>query len=317
MEWAMGIPRGQALEWVEDYWEKEKNTSAKGLIKSHKRRSIIDILEEGQAQFGSVDFTRMYFGQEFCEKALPTPKEIQQALTLAKKKEMKFTLVTPYVTEEGLDKVKGLLETLVELEPHGEVVVNDWGVLQIIRESYPSLTPVLGRLLNKVLRDPRIMVYTKKSQSKQSPNNVLESYRRSSLASESMAALLKEYQVRRIELDHPPQGLDERLQEQGYDLSLYLPYGVITTGRICFIHSWELDEKEKFKTFLGGCDRKCRFYWMEMSDPGQQVPKSKDWSIVQKGNTVFYRGKGEFLRQGLESGVRAGVSRVVVQREPL
>lgn len=225
---------------------------------------------------------------------------------------MKFTLVTPYVTEEGLDGVKGLLERLAEQQPQAEVVVNDWGVLQIIVENYPFLTPILGRLLNKVLRDPRIVTHLKNSQSK-----ALENYRRSSLAGEPMEALLKQYDVRRIELDLPPQGLDEGLMDSGYDLSLYLPYGVITSGRICLLHSWGLEEKEKFRPFLGGCDRKCRYFWLEMSDPSHQVKKSKEWSILQKGNTVFYREERDFLKKGLENGARVGVSRLIIQREPL
>lgn len=71
MEWAMAIPRGEALEWVEEDWGDLKDGT------------MADILEVGKAQFGSVSFTRMYFGQEFCEKALPTQKELLQALTVS------------------------------------------------------------------------------------------------------------------------------------------------------------------------------------------------------------------------------------------
>ncbi len=37
------------------------------------------------------------------------------------------------------------------------MVVNDWGVLQLLRSEYPEFKPVLGRLLNKSKRGPRIM----------------------------------------------------------------------------------------------------------------------------------------------------------------
>ena len=37
-----------------------------------------------------------------------------------------------------------------------EVVVNDWGVLRLVRREFPGLRPVLGRLMNKMMRDPRV-----------------------------------------------------------------------------------------------------------------------------------------------------------------
>ena len=132
-----------------------------------------------------------------------------------------------------------------------------------------------------------------------------------------MRTLLEQYNVRRIESDLLPQGLDEHLMEWGYQLSLYLPYGVITTGRICLLHSWGMEENLKFMPFSGGCDRKCRFFWLEMTDPSGQVKKNKHWSILQKGNTVFYQQHKDFLKEGLEQGVKVGVSRWVIQREPI
>jgi hypothetical protein len=308
MEWALTIPRGQALEWLAESADLEKGPLAA-------------IWEAGEDQFGTINFTRLYFGQEFCEKALPTLKELTKAIETAEQKGMEFTLVTPYVTEEGLSEVKVLLEHLVKLMPQAEVVVNDWGVLEILNQNYPSLTPVLGRLLNKVIRDPRMLAYHKKAQFKISQEKSLEdfcqSYRRSNLAGEPMQALLASYKVTRIEMDLPPQGLDEQLKIWGYDSSLYLPYGVITTGRICLLHSWGVEEKQKFKPFVGACDRKCRYYWLDMADPSGQVPKSKDWTIVQKGNTVFYRENKDFIRKGLAKAAQLGINRVIIQREPL
>lgn len=300
MEWALLIPRGQAVSWSDEPWGNKENGT------------LADVREVCEEQFGPIKFTRMYFGQEFCEKALPSQKELDQALIVSGQQEMKFTLVTPYVTEPGLDTVKGLLERLIQVQPRAEVVVNDWGVVETIAKYYPTLTPVLGRLLNKILRDPRLLTHRKKPK-----GQALERFCTSSLAGEPMQELLEQYKVRRVELDLPPQGLDEHLVNWGYRSSLYLPFGVITTGRICLLHSWGLDEHEKFKVFSGGCDRKCRNYWLEMSDPSQQVKKSKDWLILQKGNTVFYREQKNFLKDGLEKAAKLGITRFVVQREPI
>lgn len=300
MEWALSIPRGQALGWIEEPWATKENGA------------MANIREVCEGQFGSVKFTRMYFGQEFCEKALPSQEELDKALILAEQLGMEFTLVTPYVTESGLVVVKELLKQLMRVQPRAEVVVNDWGVLQTIAEDCPTLTPVLGRLLNKLLREPRMATHPNKPD-----GEALERFRTSSLAGEPMQVLLEQYKVRRIELDLSPQGLSKHLLDWGYQSSLYLPYGVIMTGRICLLHSWGLKGHQKFKAFSGGCDRKCRYYWLKMSDPSRQVKKNKDWVILQKGNTIFYQENKEFLKQGLETATRVGVTRLIIQREPI
>ena len=311
MEWAVAIPRDQVLGWLDNYFCKNGKELDSDLIAA--------VWDAGETQFGSSDIRRLYFGQEFCEKALPTLKELDQALEMGEKKGLAFTLVTPYVTEEGLGGVKNLLAQLAKLKPQAEVVVNDWGVLELLVREYPALTPVLGRLLNKVLRDPRLFAHIGKGKCTldNTQTKTLENLRQSSLAGEPMQTLLAGYKVKRLEMDLPPQGLDHRLSALGYDLSLYLPYGVITTGRICLMHSWGENDIEKFKPFIGGCERKCRYYWLAMTDPSGQVPKSKDWTIWQKGNTVFYRQNKDFIKKGLEKAKEIGITRVVIQKEPL
>src|SRR5437867_3594050 len=63
----------------------------------------------------------------------------------------------PYVTDRGLARPRPLLEAAASERGEGtEVVVNDWGVLRLVRREFPGLRPVLGRLMNKMMRDPRV-----------------------------------------------------------------------------------------------------------------------------------------------------------------
>lgn len=302
MEWALAIPRGQALGWLAEPWG----------VKESGPDSLAEVREVCEGEFGPIKFSRMYFGQEFCEKSLPGAKELEQALILAGQQGMNFTLVTPYVTEGGLEAVKSLLRQLMRAQPQGEVVVNDWGVLQIMAEDFPTLTPVLGRLLNKLLRDPRMLTHRCKPE-----GEALARFRSCSLAGAPLRGLLHQYKVGSIELDFPPQGLADDLGDWGYETTLYLPYGVIMTGRICLLQSWGLREDRKFKALAGGCDRKCRHYWLEMSDPSRQVRKSRSWVILQKGNTIFYKQQKEFLKKALDRAAKIGIKRLVIQREPI
>ena len=80
---------------------------------------------------------------------MPSPKELEQVLD--------FTFVTPYVTDEGLKILESLFPEIEEKKLGSEVVLNDWGILRILNERHPNLEPVMGRLLNKMKRGPRLM----------------------------------------------------------------------------------------------------------------------------------------------------------------
>jgi len=111
-------------------------------------------MEHWDAQGG---YRRLYFGQEFCERLLPTRSQLDEMQERARELGLAFTLVTPYVTEEGLEQVEALVGHLSGCDSRAEVVVNDWGVLYWLRETHPDLVPVLGRLLTKQKRGPRIL----------------------------------------------------------------------------------------------------------------------------------------------------------------
>ncbi len=46
------------------------------------------------------NFSRLYFGNEFCQHLLPSVLEMEEALNFIGA--LDFTFVTPYVTDEGL-----------------------------------------------------------------------------------------------------------------------------------------------------------------------------------------------------------------------
>jgi len=300
MEWALAIPRLQTSTRLKDLW-----SGPKGSL-------LNDLKKDFEDRFGFIRFTRLYYGQEFCEKAISGKEDMKKALYLSEEEGMNFTCVTPYVTEKGLTKVKVLLSQLAKERPESEVVINDWGVLDWIIEEQLTLTPILGRLLNKVLRDPRI------------PKNLMNSsnsekthyFQTSCLAGLGMKNLLDQYSVKRIELDHPPQGLDPELLDWGYQTSLYLPFGVVTTGRLCLIQSWGVEVKDKFRS-SSRCDQKCLPYWLEMTDLSGRVRKNADWKLMQKGNTIFYRLSRESVAKAIDSADSTGVNRIVFQPEPL
>lgn len=253
--------------------------------------------------------SRVYFGQEFCERALPNSKQLSQAFLECQNNGVSFSLATPYVTEQGLDRLDILLKELVKNDPQSEVIVNDWGVLHLVKHKYPSLKPILGRLLNKILRDPRIANYV--------PSSDFVNYQSSSIGTKEFGELLENAKIGRIELDNTIQGLDTNLSKLGFSLSLYVPYGVIATGRICLMGSWGLAKNEKFSASKKSCPQYCKDYWLILNEKTFSTFKHKEFQIRQKGNTIFYLHNDELVKDGLKKAKALGFDRIIYQPLPI
>ena len=87
-----------------------------------ERENALFITQIENLKYLTPDFKRVHFGVEFCERLLPSKKELQETRAEVAGRGLPFTFVTPYVTEDGLQKV----QTLLKLLPDGtEVVFND------------------------------------------------------------------------------------------------------------------------------------------------------------------------------------------------
>jgi collagenase-like PrtC family protease len=100
--------------------------------------------------FHNSRFDRIYFGNEFCEFLLPSVEQLANVLEFAARSGVEFTLMTPPCAENCLEKCERLIETL---PANAEVVFNDWGLPQAIRDA--GKTPVHGRLLCKARKPPK------------------------------------------------------------------------------------------------------------------------------------------------------------------
>ena len=85
------------------------------------------------------------FGSEFCAWKLPSLKSLENAYKQTIETGKKFIYITPRVPENSLKNIK---EQLNFLNKNGatDVVINDWGVLNIL-EKHPNLRIQIGRQL--------------------------------------------------------------------------------------------------------------------------------------------------------------------------
>jgi hypothetical protein len=239
-----------------------------------ERENALFITQKENLSYLNPDFKRVHFGVEFCERLLPTKAELAETQAEVAGLGLPFTFVTPYVTEDGLHKVQKLLKLL----PAGtEVVFNDWGVFRLLHEQFPMLVPVLGRMLTKIKRGPRIMNFID-----QLPTDALDHLRSTNLGVPRYAQFLFANNICRAELDNPLQGLNLDGVPVQLKLSLHIPFAYVSTTRFCLTANCDVPEK---KGFIGvfPCGRECRRYTFFLDNAAMTT------ILVRKGNTIFFR----------------------------
>jgi hypothetical protein len=228
-------------------------------------------------KYVTQEYSRLYFGIEFCQNLLPSKEEIGQILRFIFEKRIDFTFVTPYLTNEGMEKIKGLLSCVIDAQAEAEIVINDWGLLEWINQEYPGLNLALGRLLTKQKRGPRILKLIGIV-----PDTMIQHFRKSNVDASAAIDFLIERQIKRVELDNLLQGISR--PPHSLKGSLYIPFAYITTTRLCLLSSCE-NESDKYLRMVSACNRECQRYTFKLTHKNMPV------DLLLKGNTQFFRNE--------------------------
>lgn len=258
----------------------------------------IYLTKVSQLKYLSAEFSRVYFGNEFCERLLPGLEDLKKVISHVSQMRLKFTLLTPYVTNRGLKHLISLFDMVAQEYPGSEVVFNDYGVLRVLLSAYSCLKPVMGRLLNKMKRGPRLMNFIGVL-----PETTIRYFRKSSLDTPEFGSFLLSKGIKRVELDNLLQGIDLNLSRFGISASLYVPYVYVTTTRICLAINCDEHGKEDIIGIFP-CKRECQKYTFYLNNRVMPV------TLIRKGNTVFF--KNEKIPSNLDS---IGVDRIVYEPE--
>jgi len=235
--------------------------------------------------------SRIYLGNEFCERLMPGPKDLEYVQSGPVQRGINLTLVTPMLTDAGFRRLDNLLPYL---SAGTEVVINDWGALHRLRADYPSLVPVLGRMLNKMIKDPRL------------PSAQWTRLQPHSSQSAHFQAFLERFGISQIDMDVPPFAGSGQFQTAPLRLGVHLPYGYTVKGRMCRIGSLGQKDQEKFVAGHA-CHKECLAYWAKAKRSGQksgQKPETELYSF-QRGNSQFYRHSEEMaaaMWQAVDNG---------------
>ena len=210
-----------------------------------ERAVFVPDLERLPPPGGAAD--RLYLGSEFCVWRLPGERELREALAVAARRGLRFSLVTPFLDEPGLARTLGLVRALPE-DPATEVVANDLGLIESLREAGWRGTVVAGRLLTRQRRGPGFQSFG------DVPPAAADALRGSALDAPAFVELLGSmYGVRRFELDDLVQGVRVPALPAGVSLSLYRPWLLVTATRNC---PWIFDGRSWDRS--RGCPGPCR-----------------------------------------------------------
>lgn len=220
-------------------------------------------------------YSRLYFGNEFCQQLMPEEKALFEVLGLVLKRRLNFTFVTPFLTDIGIRKINPLLNLLNSKLPQAEIVINDWGLFRIIKGTYSKFNLVLGRLLVKQKRGPRILNLMKKV-----PKSMIEHFRMASTDTSIFTNFLINQGIKRIELDNLLQGIERNSQIKA---SLYYPFAYVTTTRYCL--SNPRTSNSTFRRMINPCNFECQRYTFKLKH------KSMPVDLLLKGNTQFFENK--------------------------
>jgi len=194
------------------------------------------------------DAPRVYLGHETCIDQIPTLHDIIVISHQLRDANRQMTLVTPFLTEKGMERVCKLIESVSELLDCFEVVCNDWGLLHWLTECQIG-EATIGRFLVGQATDPRLAAFDLPEKQLPYERSVLHAngtrvrlrYRRPTDALMShlrdcaldipeVLSFLRQLGVRRLEISNVMQGVQMRLAS-GWRVSLHLPEVPVTVAR--------------------------------------------------------------------------------------
>jgi len=246
-------------------------------------------------KFVNSKYTRLYFGNEFCERLIPSLKDTRTIVDFVLRQKIELSFVTPYVTNRGIEVLRPILEYLIQSLPESEIVINDWGLLRLLKRELNQTNLALGRLLTKQKRGPRIL-----SLKNRIPQATIQHFQGSNIDVPILSDFLVNNGIKRVELDNLLQGItraNPRLKA-----SLYFPFAYVTTTRFCISASCE--KKKKSLRSITPCNKECQQYTFSLHHKNIPV------SLFLKGNTQFFAN--DLLSEDLE---QLNIDRLVFQPE--
>ncbi len=239
--------------------------------------------DELWARCSDAPLTALYFGSEFCQELLPGIKEAEAFCSRCEEHDLEAVLLTPLLTHKGLARLTRLLDGLTSRGWFPAVVFNDWGALELLRNSFPCIPLRMGRLMNRGLRDPRLEMRAKGPEG--------ENVKRGS----GIRKLASSLGVSALESDADLEPGYLGAGSSGLQRTLHVPFTFATSGRNCLEKAAATSTGKGLFTrgLKSGCKAPCR----GICRPELRQDTQKQ--MWRAGNTLFFKAPPEWIYRHL------------------
>ena len=236
--------------------------------------------------------TRLHIGPDCCERLLPSRALLEAALAFAAGSGLGVSLASPLMADAALERLRALLHLL----PAGaEAVANDWGTLHLLAVEFPALVPVAGRMLCKMVKDPRLPAA---EWARLYPHGIHAA---------PFGAVLARLGVRRIEMDAPPFATAADFAGGRLPVGVHAPFGIATKGRTCRIGALHQIDAAKFAPSFG-CARECLSYTAALERPHATT----DLETRMRGTAMLYRHSPAMAAAVLDAAGAGTIDRIIL-----
>ncbi len=246
-------------------------------------------------RLGPLRPTHLYLGSEFCEHLLPTTRMLIRALQSAREAGLEVALLTPVASPDVIRELSRLLPLLPD---RAEVVVNDWGVAAFVADAYRNLSPIAGRILCRMIKDPRL------------PGPDWAPQCAPALDSGALQSLFSRLRFDRVELDVPLFPTAEFFSRLPFRKGVHLPFAYVAKGRMCRTGSIHLRGPDRFAV-----GRECRKECLSLSSSSERPGFGDAMSTMQIGNTIFARHTKEMRDVVMDAFATGTIERLIVPGE--
>ena len=254
--------------------------------------------------FSHIRPQRLYIGNTFCHLLFPKEDQLFLLLEKARKDGLQVTLTFSYIREFMLENVKMLLDRLESwCEANDcvlEIQINDWAMAEMLKGKR-LLTLVLGILLNKRRKDPRLY-YKFETMTQIGAVAGSKFLEENSLNADFYREYLeKEYGITRYEWE-----------SCGYDMklptgknSLHLPFYQTNTSQYCTLYAKCTTGERGKQMLVKQCSGFCKDYAFLYPDHLKMVGRYN--SLFALDSRIFDNDPGPGSGTENEVGTKTGI----------
>ena len=203
---------------------------------------------------------RLYIGNPFCHHLFPEKQQLYQILEKAYERNWKVTLHFTYVRESWRAETEKIVNEVYfwcrKKELSLEMVVNDWGMFELLCGKEDYITPVFGTLLNKRRKDPR---YQYKKSSKEQKQLFMET----PFEYKEYTDFLQKCGVRRLEFESGGYEVvlpKQKEQGENFGISMHLPLYQTNTSQYCPLYALCTTQERGRQKEVKVCPKFCEQY---------------------------------------------------------